>query len=79
MPRRRFRSRRNQAQAERGLRSPESTGFEWARLRGVCARYAAHVHDERVNRLACVAQYTEYHAQDIRLPLAELTSNPFKR
>lgn len=64
------------------FRSPESTGFELSRLRGVRARYAAHVHDERVNRLlvlACVAQYAEYHAQDIRLPLAEFTSNPFKR
>jgi len=64
------------------FRSPESTGFELTRLRGVRARYAAQVHDDRVNRLlvlACVAQYAEYHARDIRLPLAELTSNPFKR
>jgi hypothetical protein len=64
------------------FRSPESAGFELTRLRGVRARYAAHIHDERVNRLlvlACVAQYAEHHAQDIRLPLAELTSNPFKR
>lgn len=64
------------------FRSPESAGFELTRLRGVRARYAATIHDDRVNRLlilACVANYAEHHAQDIRLPLAEMTSNPFKR
>jgi hypothetical protein len=64
------------------FRSPESAGFELTRHRGVRAKYAATIHDDRVNRLlilACVARYAEHHAQDIRLPLAEFTSNPFKR
>ncbi|MQY32538.1 hypothetical protein SRB17_04890 [Streptomyces sp. RB17] len=64
------------------FRSPESAGFELTRLRGVRARYAATIHDDRVNRLlilACVAHYAEHHAQDIRQPLAEMTANPFKR
>ncbi|MEV6058123.1 hypothetical protein [Streptomyces sp. NPDC052107] len=64
------------------FRSPESAGFELTRLRGVRARYAATIHDGRVNRLlilACIAHYAEHHAQDIRQPLAEMTANPFKR
>ncbi|MFJ9721348.1 hypothetical protein ACIRP3_01220 [Streptomyces sp. NPDC101209] len=64
------------------FRSSASTGFELTRLRGIRARYAVHIHDVRVNKLlvlACVSHYAERHAQDIRLPLAEMTSNPFKR
>ncbi|MGW1914526.1 hypothetical protein ACWCQS_28295 [Streptomyces sp. NPDC002076] len=63
------------------FRSAESAGFELTRRRGVRARYAVTVHDDRVDRLlilACVVHYARFHAEDIRQPLAEFTSNPFK-
>ncbi|MFF4576425.1 hypothetical protein [Streptomyces sp. NPDC001410] len=49
------------------FRSPESAGFELTRLRGVRARCAATIHDDRVNRLLvldCVANNAEHHAQE---------------
>lgn len=63
------------------FRSPESAGFELTRLRGLRARYAVKVCDDRVDRLlvlACVVHFARFSTEDVRQAIVDLASNPFR-